>query len=76
MGGDCRIRTAQPVKVIEIKSLDSKAESANPLLTTYGKPPYEKNPAAQLADLPTSKGYTINFKTEKGKTYTLVPVNK
>ena len=76
LGGDCRIRTAQPVKVIEIKSLDSKAESANPLLTTYGKPPYEKNPAAQLADLPTSKGYTINFKTEKGKTYTLVPVNK
>lgn len=76
LGGDCRIRTTQPVKVIEIRSLDSKAENANPLLTPYGKPPYEKNPTAQLVDLPTSKGYTIDFKTEKGKTYTLVPVSK
>ena len=44
------------------------------LYTVYGKPPYKKNEEAKLVEVDQSKGYTIDFKTEKGKTYTIVPL--
>src|SRR5215204_1313440 len=74
LGGDCRLRTMQPVKVVEVKSSEAKGKSKNPLLTAYGTPPYEKNLSAKLVDLQVKKGYVIDFKTEKGKTYTIVPL--
>ena len=46
----------------------------NALYTMYGNPPYEKNEEAKLIELNSAKGYTIDFKTEKGKTYTIVPL--
>jgi len=74
LGGYCRLRTMETVKVVEVKSLDAKGKSSNPLLTAYGKPPYEKNASARLVELEVKKGYVIDFKTEKGKTYTIVPL--
>ena len=74
LGGDCRLRTAQPVKIVEVKEKEAKGQSLNPLLTAYGQPPYEKNPKAQLPELKVEKGYPIDFKTEKGRTYTVVPL--
>ena len=72
LGGNCRIRTFEPVKVIEVKSVKAAGENPNPLFTVYGKPPYQKNTKAKLQELPLKKEFVIDFKTEKGKSYTLV----
>ncbi|MCD2425776.1 glycoside hydrolase family 95 protein [Niabella pedocola] len=73
-GGACRVRTSIPVRVAEVKAAAAADVDSNPLLTAYGQPPYKKNQEAKLADLPAEKGYTIDFKTVKGKQYTLVPL--
>jgi alpha-L-fucosidase 2 len=75
-GGNCRLRTLQPVKVIEVKSIPASGENPNPLFTAYGKPPYEKNAKAELMEPGKDKEYIIDFKTEKGKIYTIVPLVK
>jgi alpha-L-fucosidase 2 len=72
LGGNCRLRTNEPVKIVEVNA--SSNTGTNELQTAYGKPPYEKNPDAKLTAVNNSKGYIIDFKTEKGKTYTVVPL--
>ena len=76
LGGNCRLRTLQPVKILEVNSIPAKGENSNILLTAYGKTPYEKSSKAKLVEINTTEGYTIDFKTEKGKTYTIIPLNK
>ena len=73
-GGNCRLHSLQPVKVIEVKIVTASGTNPNPLYTVYGEPPYKKNADAKLVEVNQSKGYTIDFKTEKGKTYTIVPL--
>ena len=73
-GGVCRISSLQPVKVVEVKSKAAKGDNSNGLNTSYGKPLYKKNEAATLVELPVAKRYVIDFITEKGKTYTVVPL--
>ena len=73
-GGNCRIRTLQPVKVLETTSSPANGENPNPLFTVYGKPPYKKIANATLVEVDMTKGYIIDFKTEAGKTYTIVPL--
>ena len=72
IGGDCRLRTTVPVKVLE--TVDLTTENTNPLLALPYVPPFKMSqmPATTLS---VEKGYLINFKTEKGKTYTVVPVD-
>lgn len=72
LGGSCRLRTNEPVKIVEVNS--AADGDANDLQTVYGKPLYEKNANAKLVEVNNLKGYIINFKTEKGKTYTVVPL--
>ena len=74
LGGNCRIRTSQPVKLLEVKPVPATAENSNPLLTVYGTPPYEKKPGVKLQELELKEQYVIDFKTVKGKTYTIVPI--
>ncbi|MGI8636425.1 MAG: glycoside hydrolase family 95 protein [Segetibacter sp.] len=74
IGGNCRVRTLTPVKVVEVASKRAIGKSANPLLTTYGKPEYKKNENAKLVDLHYEEGYVIEFNTQKGKMYTIVPL--
>ncbi len=74
LGGNCRIRTYQPVKVVEVKYTNATGENPNPLNTVYGKPPYVNNSKAKLPDLNLEKEFVIDFKTEKGKTYTIIPL--
>ncbi|MDB5211243.1 MAG: Alpha-L-fucosidase [Sediminibacterium sp.] len=71
LGGSCRLRTNEPVRIVEARATADAA--ANELQTVYGKPPYEKNTNAKLVEINNSKGYIIDFKTEKGKTYTIIP---
>jgi alpha-L-fucosidase 2 len=74
LGGKCRISALQPVKVVEVSSKPAAGNNSNELNTSYGQPPYEKNQQAKLTDLPIPQRYTIDFVTERGKTYTIVPV--
>jgi alpha-L-fucosidase 2 len=74
LGGNCRVKTYQPVKVVEVTSVEAKGENPNSLFTVFGRPSYEKNPNAQLQDLNLKKGYVIDFKTVKGKFYTITPL--
>jgi alpha-L-fucosidase 2 len=74
LGGNCRVRSYQPIKLIEVKSVAATGENPNPLCTVYGKPAYEKNPNTQLQDLNLKKEFVIDFATEKGKSYTVVPL--
>ncbi|MGJ7032158.1 glycoside hydrolase family 95 protein [Niabella hirudinis] len=73
-GGNCRVHTSIPVRVTEVKVAPATGANPNFLLTAYGKPAYEKNKEAKLVSLPYEKGYTIDFKTEKGKKYTIIPL--
>ena len=74
LGGNCRLRTTLPVKVIEVKSLPANGSNPNALNTVYGLPPYEKNEEAKLQKINSDRDYVIDFKTAPGKTYTLVPL--
>lgn len=73
-GGICRLHTLQPVKVLEIKSVEASGAVDNALLTHYGKTFYDNNTRKGLVEVNQTKGYTIDFKTEKGKRYTIVPL--
>jgi len=73
-GGVCRVSSLQPIKVIEVKSKAAQGNNPNSLNTVYWKPPYKKDEKAQLAELNIPKRFIIDFITEKGKTYSIVPL--
>jgi alpha-L-fucosidase 2 len=73
-GGVCRVSSLQRIKVVEVKSKQAKGVNSNELNTVYGEPPYQQSEKAQLVELNIPKRYTIDFITEKGKTYTIVPL--
>ena len=74
IGGICRLRTLQPVRVLEQSSKKATGANLNVLNTKYGDPPSKKAEGAGLQELVYPEGYTIDFKTEKGKRYTIVPM--
>ena len=73
-GGVCRISALQAVKVLETNTIPVKGVNPNTLNTTYGMPPYQQDKSATLVELTVPKRYTIDFITEKGKTYTITPL--
>ena len=75
LGGNCRVKTYQPVKVLEATAKAATGENPNPLSTFYGAPIFEKNPSAPLQNLDLKKEYVIDFETVKGKSYTIVPLS-
>jgi alpha-L-fucosidase 2 len=73
-GGNCRLRTPGPVKVVEVGYSKATGVNTNPLDQIPNTLVYQKNTTRQLADVNFNKGYVIDFKTKKGKTYTIVPL--
>lgn len=73
-GGMCRISAPQPVKVIEATYKPASRISMNRLNTSYGEPPYVKSEKGELPDLNVQQRSVIEFMTEKGKTYTIIPL--
>jgi len=73
LGGNCRLRTPVPVKVIEVSSKRAVGTNKNILNIPPTKPTYQKVDDAKLADISFNKGYVIDFATEKGKSYTIIP---
>ena len=72
-GGMCRIHTDYPVKILETTYQEANGPLNNKLLNPYGKVPYENNSKQGLVEVGGSIGYSIDFMTEKGKTYTIIP---
>ncbi len=70
IGGVCRLRTNEPVQVVGVQVTGNQA---NALLSAYGKPPYQKVAGAKTVEINRAGGSVISFKTEKGKTYTILP---
>ncbi len=69
-GGNCRLRTAQPVKVKGARKVKAaKGENPNPVFRPTEVNGYLMNEQARLAGLPSHESYTIDFPTEKGKRY-------
>jgi alpha-L-fucosidase 2 len=75
-GGLCRVSAPIPVKVREVYSKVAAGNNTNVLNTSYGEPPFEKNHEAKLAELKIPDRYTIDFETEKGKAYTIIPIGE
>ena len=73
LGGNCRIRTSIPVKVLETDFTAAKGENPNPLTQVAPAPEYKMNSRQPLPVLHIKTGYVIDFQTEKGKAYTIVP---
>jgi alpha-L-fucosidase 2 len=74
LAANCRLRTFQPVRVVEVKSVEATSENPNRLFATYGQASYEKDPNAKVQELNLNREYIIDFKTEKGKSYTIIPL--
>jgi alpha-L-fucosidase 2 len=72
-GGNCRIRTTIPVRVVEATGRSANGTNSNKLTIAYGKPPYEVVNQSAITPLPAVAEYVIDFPTVKGKTYTIVP---
>jgi alpha-L-fucosidase 2 len=58
--------------VREVAAKKATGSNANPLNTTYGQPPYEKDKQATVMELKVPERFTIEFLAEKGKVYTVV----
>ena len=72
LGGNCRIRTVIPVKVVETSWESSEGPNPNPFYKVEPAPGVINNSKIPLLYIPSIKNYTIDFNTEKGKSYTLV----
>jgi alpha-L-fucosidase 2 len=72
LGGNCRIRTKVPVKVVETASASAKGENPNPFYRLKPVPEMKMNNKSPLLEVPLAKTYIIDFMTEKGKYYTIV----
>jgi alpha-L-fucosidase 2 len=71
LGGNCRLRTAAPVSVRNVETKEAQGANPNPLsgFITPGKP--QNLSGATLGELPAASHHTIDFMTEKGKTYVI-----
>lgn len=73
LGGNCRIRTAVPLKVVETASREAQGKNSNIFFKQADLPEYKNNAKAPLLSIDKESGYVIDFETEKGKRYHLVP---
>jgi alpha-L-fucosidase 2 len=74
LGGNCRLRTDVPVKIMEARLPVSIDSDSNSLMPRPEKQHFKKHARGTLNIPNERKSFTIDFKTEKGKTYTVVPL--
>lgn len=76
VGGLCRVRTKNPVKVVEVEYKNAEGKTLNPLLVAWEPFEFKMNEEASLPELSLEEGFVIEFETEEGKTYTVVPLSR
>ncbi|MFC6098897.1 glycoside hydrolase family 95 protein [Olivibacter domesticus] len=74
VGGNCRLRTPIPVKVVEITTKTAQGNNGNVLTQEPEELLYKRNGTASLQKLNIKDTYVLDFQTEKGKRYTIVPL--
>jgi len=74
LGGICRVRTKIPVKVLEVQTKLVKGDNPNPFYQLSSAATVVKGNKNPLPEIPLSKEYIIDFETQKGKIYTLIPL--
>lgn len=74
LGGNCRVRTRIPVKIVEINSKPAKGVNQNPFYQLNPDIAVVKNNKNPLLTISLPKEYVIDFETQKGKSYTVVPL--
>lgn len=74
IGGNCRLRTLQEVKVVEAVTMPVNGLNPNSLMQGPYKPQYKNNAKSTLQPLQIQKGYVVGFNMEKGKTYKIIPL--
>ena len=74
LGGNCRLRTCEKIKVQNVETSIAEGQNPNPLFS-YTDPGVPQNMSnAVLKELPAKTYHTVDFMTEKGKTYQIIPV--
>ncbi|MBC9798198.1 glycoside hydrolase family 95 protein [Sinomicrobium sp. FJxs] len=74
LGGNCRLHTAVPVKIKETEYWEATGPNSNPLLQTDSPPEFVNNSKTERTSMEMPEGYTIDFMTRAGKTYTVIPI--
>lgn len=74
LGGNCRIKTFVPMKVVEVSSKQSQGVNKNPFYQLSPEPSVVKHNKQALHDLFPRKEFVIDFETERGGNYTIVPL--
>ena len=69
LGGNCRLSTKMPVKVMGAVVNSAKGINPNPLSINQENISFQKKSPGKLPDLIIEKDYVIDFMTEKGKKY-------
>jgi alpha-L-fucosidase 2 len=72
-GGNCRIRSNVPVKVLNTAYHAAKGENTNALMYSIEEPGINDSNNRSSALLRNQKLYIIDFETQKGKSYILIP---
>jgi alpha-L-fucosidase 2 len=76
LGGNCRVRSFIPLKVVKTDFKPAEGENPNRFFKIPEPPIFENATLVEGAILPDifiQNGHVIDFTTEKGKWYTLVP---
>lgn len=74
LGGNCKLRTPIPVKVVEITTRPVQENNENMLTQEPEKLSYKQHRKAPLQKLNLKNTYVLDFQTEMGKRYTVIPL--
>jgi alpha-L-fucosidase 2 len=73
-GGNCRLRTTIPVKVLGTISKKAEGDNPNCLNVITEQLPFKKSEKVELQSVSLPNSYVIDFETQKEKTYIVVPL--
>jgi alpha-L-fucosidase 2 len=71
LGGNCRLRTSTKVTVNASVQEDATGDNPNPLFRTVVAGAPQNSASAPVKEVSSKTFYTVDFATEKGKTYTV-----
>lgn len=74
LGGNCRIRTFIPVKVVKMNSTPGQGMNKNPFYKSSGDVQFVKHNKQALLHVSSRTDYIIDFETKKGEYYTIIPI--
>lgn len=73
LGGNCRLRSSEPLRIKGAKVKTAEGQNPNPLFKTVSAGGFQDYSQVGATKLPDKKYYTVDFMTEKGKSYVITP---